>query len=110
MGVMPRCPRGTRSEPTMAQLILIDGHPVLTPKQVRQASPAPSHRVDIAGTGTAGLEHLRMRRPDVILLAINLPDQPGLDVYGKIRQMGVRNPVIFVTKVRTADAAIEAMK
>jgi two-component system nitrogen regulation response regulator GlnG len=94
----------------MAQLLLIDGDQVSTLKQVRQAFPAPSHRVDIAGTGTAGLEHLRVRRPDVILLALHLPDQSGLEVYGKIRQMGVRNPVIFITMARTADMAIEAMK
>jgi two-component system nitrogen regulation response regulator GlnG len=94
----------------MAQLLLIDDDPVVTPKQVRQAFPAPSHRVEIAGTGTAGLEHVRTRRPDVILLALRLPDQSGLEVYEKIRRMGVRIPVIFVTMARTADAAIEAMK
>ena len=94
----------------MAQLLLIDGDRVSTPQQVRRAFPAPSHRVDVAVTGTAGLEHLHNRRPDVILLALQLPDQSGLDVFGKIRQMGVRNPVIFVTMARAADAAIEAMK
>ena len=94
----------------MAHLLLIDDDPVLTPQQVRRAFPSPSHRVDIAVTGTAGLEHLHTRHPDVILLALHLPDQSGLDVYGKIRQIGVRTPVIFVTMARTADAAIEAMK
>ena len=79
-------------------------------EQVRQAFPAPSHRVEVAGTGTAGLEHVRTRRPDVILLDLHLPDQSGLEVYGQIRRMGVRTPVIFVTMARTADAAIEAMK
>jgi two-component system nitrogen regulation response regulator GlnG len=77
---------------------------------VIRAFPAPAHRVEIAGTGTAGLEQLRVRRPDVILLALHLPDQSGLEVFGKIRQMGVSNPVIFVTMARTADTAIEAMK
>ncbi len=94
----------------MAHLLLIDDDRTSSLEQVRQAFPAPSHRVDIAGTGTAGLEHVRMRRPDVILLALHLPDQSGLEVYAKIRRMGVRNPVIFVTMARTADAAIEAMK
>ena len=94
----------------MAHLLLIDDDPVLTPQRVRQAFPAPSHRLEIAGTGDGGLEHLRTRRPDVILLDLRLPDQSGLEVYGKIRQMGVRTPVIFVTMARTADAAIEAMK
>ena len=100
----------TYRKPTMAHLLLIDDDPVLIPKQVRQAFPAPSHRVEVAGTGAAGLEHVRTHRPDVILLALRLPDQSGLEVYGKIRRMGARIPVIFVTMARTADAAIEAMK
>ncbi len=94
----------------MAHLLLIDADPVQTPKQVRQAFPDPSHRVEIADTGSAGLERVRTGPPDVILLALRLPDQSGLEVYGQIRRMGVRTPVIFVTMVGTADAAIEAMK
>ena len=94
----------------MAHLLLIDADSVLIPKQVRQAFPAPSHRIEVAGTGSAGLEHVRMCPPDVILLALRLPDQSGLDVYRQIRRMGVRTPVIFVTIVGTAEATIEAMK
>jgi DNA-binding NtrC family response regulator len=33
-----------------------------------------------AGTGAAGLEHVRARPPDVILLDLRLPDQSGLEV------------------------------
>ena len=47
----------------MAHLLLIDDDPVLIPKQVRQAFPAPSYRVEVAGTGAAGLEHVRTHRP-----------------------------------------------
>ena len=47
----------------MADLLLIDDDPVLIPQQVRQAFPAPSHRVDIAVTGTAGLERVRTDPP-----------------------------------------------
>ncbi|MGP0066176.1 MAG: sigma-54-dependent transcriptional regulator [Isosphaeraceae bacterium] len=94
----------------MSHLLLIDADPVQIPKQVREAFPAPSHRVEVAGTGAAGLESARTRRPDVILLDLRLPDQSGLDVYRQLRGMGLRVPVIFVTMARTADAAIEAMK
>ena len=94
----------------MAHLLLIDDDPVLVPKQVRQAFPAPSYRIEVTGTGAAGLEHVRTHQPDVILLALGLPDQSGLEVFGKIRRMGVRSPVIFVTKARAASGAIEAMK
>jgi two-component system nitrogen regulation response regulator GlnG len=94
----------------MAQLLLIDDDPALTPEQVRRAFPDPEHTVAVACTGAAGLEHVRARPPDVILLDLRLPDQSGLDVYRQIRGIDGRIPVIFVTVTRTADAAIDAMK
>jgi two-component system nitrogen regulation response regulator GlnG len=94
----------------MAQLLLIDDDLALTPEQVRRAFPVPAHAVAVACTGAAGLEHVRARPPDVILLDLRLPDQSGLDVYRQIRVIDGRIPVVFVTGARTADAAIEAMK
>src|SRR5438477_6525911 len=97
-------------ERIMAHLLLIDDDPDLVPDQVRRAFPAPAHRVEVAGTGAAGLEHMRSEPPDVVLLDLRLPDQSGLEVYQQLRQFDARLPVIFVTTAKTADAAIEAMK
>src|ERR1700688_1974028 len=94
----------------MAQLLLIDDDLALTPEQVRRAFPAPAHTVAVACTGTEGVDCVRTRPPDVILLDLRLPDQSGLDVYQQIRQIDARIPVIFVTMAKTADAAIEAMR
>src|SRR5207244_5849651 len=94
----------------MAHLLLIDDDPALIPEQVRQAYPAPRHRVEVAGTGAEGLERVVAGPPDVILLDLRLPDQSGLEVYQQIRKIDARIPVIFVTLAKTADAAIEAMK
>src|ERR1700733_10641201 len=114
---MPRCGRSSEivltdieSEQIMAHLLLIDDAPGLIPEQVHQAFPAPSHRVEVAATGAAGLERVRTDRPDVVLLDLRLPDQSGLDVYHAIRAIDARIPVIFVTMTKTADTAIEAMK
>src|SRR5262245_61459661 len=94
----------------MARLLLIDDDPALTPGQVRQAFPPPAHRVEVAATGTEGLERIRAGPPDIVLLDLLLPDQSGLDVYQQIRRLDARIPVIFITTARGADAAIEAMK
>ena len=94
----------------MAHLLLIDDDPALIPEQVRQAFPAPAHRVEVARTGAEGLERVRAEPPDVILLDLRLPDQSGLEVYQQIRRIDARIPVIFITMAKTADAAIEAMK
>ena len=94
----------------MAHLLVIDDDPALIPKQVRQAFPAPLHRVDVVRTGAEGLDRVRAEPPDLILLDLRLPDQSGLDVYQAIRQIDARIPVIFVTIAKSADAAIEAMQ
>src|SRR5229473_2738050 len=94
----------------MAHLLLIDDDPALIPGQVRQAFPAPTHQVDVAGTGAEGLERIRAGLPDVIVLDLRLPDQSGLEVYQQIRRIDARIPVIFVTIAKGADSVIEATK
>jgi DNA-binding NtrC family response regulator len=94
----------------MAHVLLIDDDPAVIPGQVRQAFPAPANRVEVAATGTEGLQRVGAGPPDVILLDLGLPDQSGLQVYQHIRQLDARIPVIFVTLAKGADAAIEAMK
>ena len=64
----------------------------------------------MAGTGAEGLKRVGAAPPDVILLDLGLPDQSGLEVYQRIRQIDARIPVIFITMAKGADAAIEAMK
>src|ERR1700758_824390 len=94
----------------MASLLLIDDHPGLLPDQVSHVFPAPTHRVAIAHTGAEGLQRVAEVRPDVILLDLRLPDQSGLDVLMQLRQIDARIPVVLVTVIRSADAAIEAMR
>src|SRR3954452_21206311 len=86
-----------RRERVMAHVLLIDDDSVLIPEQVRQAFPAPKHRVQVAGTGAEGLRLAAAGPPDVVLLDLRLPDQSGLEVYQAIRQFDARIPVIFVT-------------
>jgi two-component system nitrogen regulation response regulator GlnG len=91
-------------------VLVIGDDPVPILQQLRPAFPAPDHRVQAAGTGTDRLEHVRADSPDVIVLAAGAPDQSGLEVYQQIRRRNARVPVVFVTRTRRADAAIEAMK
>jgi DNA-binding NtrC family response regulator len=98
------------NEDVMVNILLIDDDPILIPEQVRQAFPAPRYHVDVAVTGAEGLDRIRAQAPDVVLLDLRLPDQSGIDVYGHIRSIDARIPVIFATTVKGADAAIEAMK
>jgi DNA-binding NtrC family response regulator len=97
-------------ESIVAHLLLIDDDPELLPQKVCHVFPAPAHKVEIATTGEEGLRRISVAPPDVILLDLRLPDQSGLEVLRKIRQIDARIPVVFVTVARSADSAIEAMK
>ena len=94
----------------MANLLLIDDDPDLLAERVNHLFPAPKNRVEIARTAAEGLERVSTERPDVILLDLRLPDQSGLEALRGLRQIDARIPVVFVTVVRSADSAIEAMR
>jgi len=94
----------------MARILLIDDDSTLVPEQVRLAFPAPQHQVRVAATGAAGIQAMTREAPDVILLDLYLPDMTGLEVYGELRAINARVPVVFVTLAKAAEAAIEAMK
>jgi two-component system nitrogen regulation response regulator GlnG len=87
----------------MARLLLIDDDP-------SDVFPLPAHQIEIARTGAEGLKCARDVCPDVILLRLQLPDQSGLDVLRRLREFDARIPVVLITVIRSADAAIEAMR
>jgi two-component system nitrogen regulation response regulator GlnG len=63
-----------------------------------------------AATAAEGLDAVRQKQPDVVVLDIQLPDRSGLDVFREIHDLDPKRPVIFITAHGTADTAIEAMK
>ena len=56
-----------------------------------------------AATGEAGVAAGRAGRPDLILLDVDLPDMDGREVCRRLREAGVRSPVIMLTAA-AADA------
>src|SRR6267154_94741 len=94
----------------MANLLLIDDDPDLLAERVAHLFPAPANRVEIARTAAEDLEQVTVELPDIILLDLRLPDQSGLETLRNLRKIDARIPVIFVTVVRSADSAIEAMR
>jgi two-component system OmpR family response regulator len=53
--------------------------------------------VDEAATGREALKAAESQRPDIIVLDIMLPDLDGLEVTRRLRQDGLRVPVLFLT-------------
>ena len=66
--------------------------------------------VDVAYNGGDGLALASTSRYSLILLDLQLPDMPGLEVLKSMTSIGVRSPVVMVTGFATLPAAVDAIK
>jgi two-component system nitrogen regulation response regulator GlnG len=93
----------------MATILIIDDEPVIQ-HAFRKAFRAPEHEVLSAGAAAEGLELLRRKIPDVVILDVHLPDSDGLKTFEKVKAFDARIPVILITGHGTTELAIAAMK
>jgi signal transduction histidine kinase/CheY-like chemotaxis protein len=79
-------------------VLVIDDDPHVA-EMVRQMLPEPEFNLDSAGDGQAGLQAIRTRRPDVILLDLMMPRLDGFGVIEALRaDAGLRNiPIIVIS-------------
>jgi len=66
--------------------------------------------VEIALTGTEGLELAGQLEPDVIILDMRLPDMSGIDILETARAENWDTDIIVVTAHGTVDVAVSAMQ
>ncbi len=93
----------------MPSLLVIDDEPAIL-HAFRRAFDRADVTLLTAASGAEGLEEFSRSDPDVVVLDVNLPDFPGLEVFRRIREKDARVPVIFITGHGTTETAIEAMK
>jgi DNA-binding NtrC family response regulator len=68
------------------------------------------YEVATAETGGAGIEKARLLEPDVVLLDMNLPDIPGLEVLARLKETQPETGIIIITAFGTIRSAVEATK
>ena len=82
-------------------LLLIEDNPddaKLTQEMLKKAAVERFEIVSVDRLST-GLEHLREKQPDVILLDLGLPDSQGLDALTKLNNLGSKIPIVVLTGV-----------
>jgi nitrogen regulation protein NR(I) len=93
----------------MPALLVVDDDPAIQ-LVCRRAFATSDVTVEAVSTGREAVEALARFRPDVVLLDIRLPDTTGLELFGKIRAVDGKIPVIFITAGSSSETVIEAMK
>jgi len=68
------------------------------------------YEVQTAATGEAGLEAVRQKVPDLVIMDIRMPGMSGLEAFRAMREVEPKLPVIIMTAFGTTDTAIEATK
>ena len=80
----------------MAKILVVEDEPDMR-EGLRYNLEFEGHEAVLVGDGYAGLEAARTAKPDLILLDLMLPGLSGLEVVKRLRQDGIRIPVVILT-------------
>ncbi len=94
----------------MEEILIIDDSEQICELLANYVLPELGYRPIVANTGRQGLQRLRDRLPDMILLDLQLPDISGLDLLRLIAQEGYDVPVILMTAHGSENIAVEAFR
>jgi two-component system NtrC family sensor kinase len=94
----------------MEEILIIDDSQQICSMLAEYVLPELGYTSAIANTGRQGLNRLRQRLPDLILLDLQLPDISGLDLLRLIAQEGYDVPVILMTAHGSEGIAVEAFR
>ncbi|MCC6418312.1 MAG: sigma-54-dependent Fis family transcriptional regulator [Gemmataceae bacterium] len=92
----------------MPTLLVIDDEPAIL-QLVRLLFAAQQVEVITTTRAEEGVDLFARRRPDVVVLDVDLPDCSGLEIFLRLRRLDPNVPVIFITGQGTTATVIEAM-
>ena len=95
---------------SMEEILIIDDSQQICAMLAEYVLPELGYASAIANTGRQGLNRLRQKLPDLILLDLQLPDISGLDLLRLIAQEGYDVPVILMTAHGSEGIAVEAFR
>src|SRR5256712_10251381 len=90
--------------------VLVVDDEVLIRKSLTKVLRARGYAVEPASTGAEGLQKVTELRPQVMILAMRLPDTDGLSVLKRVRDLDPLLQVIVITAFGDVQSAVDAMK
>jgi DNA-binding response OmpR family regulator len=79
-----------------AHLLLVEDDPAIA-RSLRDGLEREGYQVTHVVTGADGLRHAQEHNPQLIILDVRLPDQLGFDVCRRLRELGLRQPIMMLT-------------
>ena len=68
------------------------------------------YRVDVAGDGKTAQGLAVEGKHDVLIVDLGLPDQDGINLILKLRQLGVKSPVLILSARRSVDDRVRGLE
>lgn len=95
----------------MIRVLIVDDHDIVREGLKQIVSETSDITVaDEARTGAEAIEKVRKKTFDVIVLDLNLPDRPGLDVLTNVRALAPGTNVLILSMHQQASYASRALK
>ena len=92
------------------RVLLIDDHTLFREGLQELLSRRNIETVGAVGDGEAGIRLARELLPDVILLDMRMPGMSGLEVLRRLRQGGLRMPIVMLTTSTEENDLIECLR
>jgi nitrogen regulation protein NR(I) len=93
----------------MSRILIIDDDDSLR-KSFQKLLSEEGYTTDSAASGEDGIQKVKKRTPDLVILDMRLPGMNGLETFQVIHAMDPKLPVIIMTAFGTTHHAIEAIK
>jgi len=93
----------------MSSILIVDDDAQLR-QSFEKLLSQEGYEVHTAATGEAGLEAVRQKVPDLVIMDVRMPGMSGLEAFTAMRAIESKLPVIIMTAFGTTDTAIEATK
>lgn len=91
-------------------ILIIDDSREIVKHLTETVLPTFGYRTMHAFDGQSGLELIREKDPDLVMLDFNLPQMTGLDVLQQMAQESLKTPVVLMTGYGSELSAIEAFR
>jgi len=92
-----------------ASILIVDDEPNVR-LMYRAALAGPDREIFEAISGEAALERFQERSYDAAILDLRMPGMNGLELLGKMRELGIETPVAFITAYGDEPNAVRAME